>query len=144
MIGEFRKFILRGNVVDLAIAVVIGASFGAVVAALVADIVTPLIAAIGGQPDFSRLIFTINESVFHYGHFLNAMLSFLMVATVVFFGMVMPMNTLLERFSPKTPGPTPTRRCPECLSDVPRAARRCAFCTSQLPPSATEDSSVNA
>ncbi len=134
MIADFRKFILRGNVVDLAIAVVIGASFGAVVSALVTDIITPLIAAVGGQPDFSRLVFTINGSVFQYGHFLNAALSFAMIATVVFFGIVLPMNHLLERFSPKSPDPTPTRRCPECLSDVPREARRCAFCSSTLPP----------
>jgi large conductance mechanosensitive channel len=97
MIKEFREFILRGNVVDLAIAVVIGAAFGAVVAAFVADLVTPLIAAIGGQPDFADLKFTINGSEFKYGHFLNAIFSFLIIATVIFFGVVKPLNLLLSR-----------------------------------------------
>ena len=139
VLGDFRKFILRGNVVDLAIAVVIGAAFGAVVSALVEDIITPLIAAIGGQPDFSRLVVRINGSTLRYGHFLNAAISFLMIATVVFYGIVLPVNHLLERFAPKTPDPVPTRSCPECLSDVPRAARRCAFCTSQLSPALPVD-----
>jgi large conductance mechanosensitive channel len=97
MIKEFREFILRGNVVDLAVAVVIGAAFGAVVAALVVDLITPLVAAIGGQPDFSELTFTINESTFKYGHFLNAVLSFLVIAAVVFFLVVKPLNLLLTR-----------------------------------------------
>jgi large conductance mechanosensitive channel len=94
---QFREFLLRGNVVDLAVAVVIGAAFGAVIAALVADIFTPLIAAIGGKPDFSGLTFTINGSVFRYGHFLNAVISFLVIAAVVFFLVVKPIGTLMER-----------------------------------------------
>ena len=97
MIKEFREFILRGNVVDLAIAVVIGAAFGAVITALVADLFTPLIAALGGQPDFSRLTFTVNGSTFKYGHFLNAVLSFLVIAAVLFFFVVKPLNLLLAR-----------------------------------------------
>jgi large conductance mechanosensitive channel len=94
---QFREFLLRGNVVDLAVAVIIGAAFGAVIAALVADIFTPLIAAIGGQPDFSGLTFTINGSVFRYGHFLNAVISFLVIAAVVFFFVVKPVAALMER-----------------------------------------------
>jgi large conductance mechanosensitive channel len=97
MVKEFREFILRGNVVDLAVAVVIGAAFGAVVAALVADLVTPLIAAIGGKPDFSALTFRINSSVFRYGAFINAVISFLIIATVIFFLIVKPINALLAR-----------------------------------------------
>jgi large conductance mechanosensitive channel len=97
MIKEFREFILRGNVVDLAVAVVIGAAFGAVVTAFVADFVTPLIAAIGGKPDFSALSFTINGSKFSYGHFINAVISFLIIAAVIFFAIVKPLNTLAAR-----------------------------------------------
>ena len=129
---EFRDFVLRGNVIDLAVAVVIGAAFGAVVTALVEDFITPLIAAIGGQPDFSTLNFTINDSVFNYGHFLNALISFLIVAAVIFFFVVKPMNMLLTRYKSAPPEPTPTKQCPECMSDIPAAARRCAFCTSDV------------
>ena len=130
---EFRDFVLRGNVIDLAVAVVIGAAFGSVVTALVEDFITPLIAAIGGQPDFSTLDFTINDSVFKYGHFLNAMISFLIVAAVIFFFVVKPMNMLLARMQrPNAPEPESTKQCPECLSAIPLAARRCAFCTSDL------------
>ena len=107
MIKEFREFILRGNVVDLAVAVVIGAAFGAVVAAFVADIVTPLIAAIGGQPDFSRLKFTINKSTFLYGHFINAIISFLIIAAVIFFLVVKPLNALAARRNAQEPTPEP-------------------------------------
>jgi large conductance mechanosensitive channel len=134
MLKEFRDFILRGNVVDLAVAVVIGAAFGALVTALVADFITPLIAAIGGQPDFSGLTFTINESVFRYGDFLNALISFLIIAAVIFFFVVKPLNTLMTRFKPETPVDQPTRACPECLSDIPVPARRCAFCTAEVGP----------
>jgi large conductance mechanosensitive channel len=105
LLKEFREFIMRGNVVDLAVAVVIGAAFGAIVTALVADLVTPLIAAIGGKPDFSGLTFTINGSVFRYGHFLNAVISFLIVATVIFFLVVKPLNTLLARRKAKEEPP---------------------------------------
>jgi len=131
---EFRQFILRGSLVDLAVAVVIGAAFGAVIAALVADLITPLIAAIGGQPDFNDLTFTINSSTFRYGHFLNSLLAFLIIAAVVFFLVIKPVNALMQRLKPKTAEDEPTRECPECLSDVPARATRCAFCTTQLTP----------
>jgi large conductance mechanosensitive channel len=133
MLKEFRQFILRGNLVDLAVAVVIGAAFGAVVSALVADLITPLIAAVGGEPDFSGLAFEVNGSTFRYGHFLNALLSFLLVAVVVFFLVIKPVNTLLARYRPEPPVDVDTRACPECLSDIPAAATRCAFCTAEVP-----------
>jgi large conductance mechanosensitive channel len=132
MLKEFRQFLLRGNLVDLAIAVVIGAAFGAVVAALVKDLVTPLIAAVGGQPDFGDLHFTINKSRFAYGDFLNAVLSFVIVAAVVFFLVVKPVNALMERFQTEKAVDEPTRGCPACLSQIPFAARRCAFCTEEV------------
>jgi large conductance mechanosensitive channel len=134
MFKEFRSFILRGNLVDLATAVVLGAAFTAVVNALVKDLVTPLIAAVGGEPDFGRLAFTINGSRFAYGDFLNALLTFVIVAVVVFFLVIKPVNTLLERFRPEPKLDQETRECPECLSDIPVEARRCAFCTSELVP----------
>jgi large conductance mechanosensitive channel len=128
----FRDFILRGNVVDLAVAVVIGAAFTAVVNAFVTSLLTPLIAAIGGQPDFAALAFTLNGSRFAYGDFINAVVSFLIVAAVVYFLVVLPVNRLMAlRKSTEPEGPR-TRECPECLSKVPRAARRCAFCTTEL------------
>jgi large conductance mechanosensitive channel len=132
MLKEFRQFILRGNLVDLATAVVIGAAFTAVVNALVKDLITPLIAAIGGNPDFGALAFTINGSRFAYGDFLNAFLTFVIVAAVVFFLVIKPVNTLLERFRPEPKVDQETRECPECLSDIPVGARRCAFCTSDV------------
>jgi len=132
MLQDFRAFVLRGNVVDLAIAVVIGAAFGTVVTALVQDLITPVIAAIGGKPDFSDLTFTINDSVFRYGHFLNAVIAFLILATAVFFLVVRPVNTLMARFKTETDVETPTRSCPECRSEIPVDARRCAFCTSEV------------
>ena len=132
VVKDFREFILRGNLVDLAVAVVIGAAFGAVVTALVADFITPLIAAIGGKPDFSALSFTIHGSTFHYGHFLNALLSFLIIAAVVFFFVIKPVNALLARYLTEPPVAEDTRACPECLSDIPNAARRCAFCTAEV------------
>ena len=129
----FREFILRGNVVDLAIAVVIGAAFGSVVTALVEDLITPLIAAIGGQPDFSAITFTINNSQFLIGHFINALLSFLIIAAVVYFFVVLPVNKLMERFKPAPPPPVETtRECPYCKSSIPKTATRCAFCTSEV------------
>ncbi|HEY0346506.1 MAG TPA: large conductance mechanosensitive channel protein MscL [Solirubrobacteraceae bacterium] len=134
MFKEFREFILRGNLVDLAIAVVVGTAFAAVVTAFVADVLTPLIAAFGGQPDFSRLKFTINGSTFRYGHFLNALLAFLMVAAVVFFLVLKPVNALMARRKVDTPSDMKTRSCPECLSDIPVAASRCAFCTCRVGP----------
>jgi large conductance mechanosensitive channel len=128
----FREFIVRGNLVDLAVAVVIGAAFSAVVAALVTDLVTPLIAAIGGKPDFNALTFTVNGSEFRYGHFLNALLAFAIVAAVVYFLVLKPVGALLERIKTDTPVVDETRKCPECLSDIPTAARRCAFCTAEV------------
>ena len=125
----FRKFILRGNVVDLAIAVVIGVAFGAVVQALVKDLITPIIGAFGGVPDFSALVFTVNNSKFLIGDFINALLSFIVIAAVVYFFVVVPVNRLMARFMPEPPPPAPTRECPECLSKIPVKARRCAFCT---------------
>ena len=132
MIKDFRDFVLRGNVVDLAVAVVIGAAFGAVVNSAVTDLVTPLIAAIGGEPDFSALTFTINGSEFRYGNFVNQLLTFVIVATVVFFAVVKPLNALIARLRPEPPIDEPTRACPECLSAIPHAAKRCAFCTAQV------------
>jgi large conductance mechanosensitive channel len=129
----FRQFVLRGNVVELAVAVVMGAAFGAVVSALVKDIVTPLIAAVVGQPDFSAISVTINGSRLLVGDFINALLSFLLVALAVYVFIVAPLNALAARRSRNEPVPAPTtKKCPECLSEVPIAARRCAFCTSVL------------
>ncbi|MEA2316814.1 MAG: large conductance mechanosensitive channel [Solirubrobacteraceae bacterium] len=133
MLREFRAFVLRGNLVDLAVAVVIGTSFAAVVNAVVKDLVTPLIAAIGGQPDFGDLAFTINGSRFAYGDFLNALLTFLLVAAVVFFLVVKPVNALMAALRTEPDVESETRPCPECLSQIPRAAGRCAFCTAQVP-----------
>jgi large conductance mechanosensitive channel len=130
VIKEFRQFLLRGNVVDLAVAVVIGAAFGAVVTAFVADLITPLIAAIFGKPSFSDLTFTINGSRFLYGDFLNAVLAFVLVAAAIFVAVVKPMNALAARRA-RAEDPT-TRDCPECLSEIPLAARRCAYCTVEL------------
>jgi len=131
---EFRDFILRGNVVDLAVAVVIGAAFGGVVQALVKDLITPLIAAVGGRPDFSKIFFTVNKSQFLLGDFINTLVSFLIIAAVIFFFVVKPVNTLLTRFKPTPDQPAPTRDCPYCKSSVPADATRCAFCTSELTP----------
>ncbi len=133
MLKEFRQFIMRGNVVDLAVAVVIGTAFGAVVTAFVADIITPLVAAIFGQPSFGGLTFTINKSHFLYGAFIDAVLSFLMIAAAIFFFVVKPLNMLAARRAAGAPPESPTTKaCPECLSDIPIAARRCAFCTSEV------------
>lgn len=133
MLRDFKQFILRGNVVDLAVAVVIGAAFGAIVTSLVKDLITPLIAAVGGKPDFSNLYFTLNGSKFMYGDFMNAVISFLILAAVVFFLIVKPINTLTEYSNrSKTPEDPSEKKCPYCLSDVPKKATRCAFCTSKL------------
>jgi large conductance mechanosensitive channel len=132
---EFETFLLRGNVVDLAVGVVIGVAFGNVVTALVKDLVTPLIAAIGAQPDFAGMFFTVNRSRFRYGDFLDALVTFVVIAAVVFFLVVLPMNRLVsltERFR-RRPAPT-TRECTECLSKIPLQARRCAYCTSPQTP----------
>lgn len=131
--NDFKQFLLRGNLVDMAVGVVIGLAFGAVIAALVADLITPLIAAIGGQPDFSGLTFTIHRSHFLYGAFVNALISFVVIAAVVFFLVVRPVNALMARRRTEPPVDATTRQCPECLSEIPIAARRCAFCTSEVP-----------
>jgi large conductance mechanosensitive channel len=131
----FKQFMMRGNVVELAVAVVMGAAFGAVVAALVKDLITPLIAAIFGKPDFSQIGFTINGSRFPAGDFINALVSFLLVGTAVYFLVVLPINALIARMRRGEVAPDPTtKKCPECLSEVPIAARRCAFCTTALVP----------
>ena len=126
----FRKFVLRGNVVDLAVAVLIGASFGAVITAFTRDFITPLLAAIGGKPDFERLNFTVNHSRFFYGDFINFVLAFVILAAIIYFLVVLPVNTLMERYKPTAEEPVPTKDCPECLSSIPAAARKCAFCAS--------------
>jgi large conductance mechanosensitive channel len=129
---EFKTFVLRGNVVDLAVGIVIGVAFAAVVQALVRDILTPLIAAIFGRPDFSALSFRIHGSVFRYGDFINALIAFATIAAAVFFFVVKPMNVMTSHFSHReTPEPT-TRRCPWCLMDIPLKARRCGYCTTEL------------
>lgn len=133
MLQGFKQFMLRGNVIDLAVAVVMGAAFGAVVNALVKDVITPLIAAIVGKPDFSAIKFTIHGSSFPIGDFINALVSFVLIGAAIYFFVVMPMNQLLARMRRGEAAPDPTtKKCPECLSEVPIAARRCAFCTSQL------------
>jgi len=134
MIGEFRAFILRGNLVDLAVAVVIGTAFTAVVNALVKDLITPFIAAVGGEPNFAGLTFEINGSEFLYGDFINAALTFLIVAAVMFFLVVKPVNALLDRFQTEEPVQEETRECPHCISQIPVRASRCGFCTSELSP----------
>jgi large conductance mechanosensitive channel len=130
--GGFRKFLFRGNLIDLAVAVVIGIAFNAVIQALIADVITPLIAAIGGKPNFSSLSFTINKSHFLYGSFINALLSFAIIAAVVYFLIVVPaarMTDAAERKKEAT-----TRDCPQCLSSIPIGASRCMYCTAEVPP----------
>jgi len=134
ILNDFKQFLLRGNVVDLAVAVVIGAAFVAVVTALVQDIFTPFIAAIGGKQDFSALDFTINNSTFRYGDFINKVFTFVSIAAVVFFFVVVPINALIARSRREPPADPSTRKCPECLSEIPLDARRCAFCTSTVSP----------
>ena len=133
IIQEFKKFLLRGNVVDLGIAVVIGAAFSAIVNSFVKDLLTPLIAALGGNPDFSNLKFTINNSQFLYGDFLNALISFLIVSSVIFFLIITPMNALVSRtHKEKKPADPTTKKCPECFSEINIKATRCAFCTAEI------------
>lgn len=129
----FRAFLLRGNVVDLAVAVVIGAAFGAIITAFVKDLVTPLIAAIGGQPDFSSLYFTVNKSKFLYGDFINALIAFLIIAAVIYYLVVVPINMMIERSRKEPPADPTTKKCTECLSEIPKDARRCAFCAQPQP-----------
>ncbi len=134
--NDFKAFILRGNVVDLAVGIIIGAAFGTVVTAFVKDLITPLIAAIGGKPDFAAIGFTINHSRFLVGDFINAVVSFLIIAAVVFFFVVRPVNALMNRRKTETPAVAKTRECPYCLSSIPIAASRCAFCTQEVPSTA--------
>src|SRR5260370_23687338 len=129
----FKAFLLRGNVVDLAIAVVIGVAFGAVITAFVKDLITPLIAALGGKPDFASLFFTINKSRFLYGDFFDALIAFVVIAAVIYFFVVMPYTALIERSRKEPPADPTTKKCTECLSEIPKDARRCAFCPSPQP-----------
>ncbi len=128
MLKEFKQFLLRGNVVDLAVGIVIGVAFGSVVTALVSDLLTPLIAAIAKVPDFSGLTFTVNSSKFMYGHFINSFISFLLVATAVFFFVVKPINKLTEMSQKGQHANPTTKKCKECLSDIPIEAKRCSHC----------------
>jgi len=132
--GGFKKFLLRGNLVNLAVAVVIGVAFAALVTALVTDLITPLIAAIGGKPNFDNLTFTVNHSQFRYGAFINALISFLIIAAVIYFLVVIPVTKVLE-MSEKAEEAT-EKECPECLSKIPLDARRCLYCTSVVAPAA--------
>ena len=133
MLQGFKQFMLRGNVLDLAVAVVMGAAFGAVVTALVKDLITPLIAALIGKPDFSAIEFTVHGSKFPIGDFINALVSFILIGAAVYFLIVLPVNSLIARMRRGEAAPDPTtKKCPECLSDIPIAARRCAYCTTVL------------
>jgi large conductance mechanosensitive channel len=129
---DFKAFLLRGNLVDMAVAVVLGLAFAAVVTAFVADLITPLIAALGGQPNFADLKFRINGSEFLYGAFINALISFVIIAAVVFFFVVRPVNRLMEKRRTETDVDQPTKDCPHCLSSIPVGASKCAFCTADL------------
>lgn len=132
MAGGFKQFLLRGNVVDLAVGVVIGAAFGGVVTAFTKDLLTPMIAAIIGKPDFSAIQFEINGSKFLIGDFINALVAFLIVATVVYYMVVLPVNALIARSRKEPPADPTTKKCPECLSEIPIQARRCAHCAVAL------------
>lgn len=126
--GGFKQFLLRGNAVDLAVGVVVGAAFGTVVSALVKDLLTPLIAAVAAKPDFSGLSFTLNNSKFLYGDFLNAVVSFVIIAAAIYYLVVLPINALMARVHKEPPADPTTKRCPECQSEIPIAAKRCAHC----------------
>jgi large conductance mechanosensitive channel len=136
-LGGFKKFILRGNVVDLAVGIVIGAAFTGVVQALVRDIITPVLGIFGGQPDFSSWVVTVGGARLLIGDFLNALIAFLLLALIVYFFIVLPVNKLMERYKPE-PKPSPTKDCPECTNRIPQAARRCPSCTAQLEPPSPE------
>ena len=134
LLRDFKTFLMRGNVVDLAVAVAVGAAFLAVVTAFVDDLITPIVGAMAGKADFSNLTFTVNDSEFRYGSFLNALISFVTIAAAVFFFVVVPYNAFQSRMR-KEPSPDPTtRKCPECLSEIPIGASRCAFCTAAIAP----------
>jgi large conductance mechanosensitive channel len=133
MFKGFREFVLRGNVVDMAVGVVIGAAFGTIVTAFVKDLLTPLIAALVGKPDFSGYVFEVNGSKFLYGDFVNAVISFLLIAAAVYYFVVLPVNALMARIHKNEPAAAPDKKqCPECLSDIPVGARKCAYCTSAV------------
>jgi large conductance mechanosensitive channel len=133
MLKGFKQFIFRGNVLDLAVAVVIGAAFGKIVTALVEDLLNPLIAAAVGKPDFSALKFTLNNSIFKIGDFLNALVSFVLIAAAVYFFVIVPVNRIMARLRKgEAPADPTTKNCPECLSEVPIAAKRCAHCAIPL------------
>src|SRR5581483_3890042 len=134
LVQGFRKFLLRGNIIELAVAVVIGAAFGAVVTSLVKDLITPLIAAIGGKPNFANLFFTVNKSKFLYGDFINALIAFAIIAAVVYFLVVSPVVRLLARLQRSQE--VTERACPECLADIPVKATRCMYCTTTVTPTA--------
>lgn len=133
MLSGFKKFLLRGNVVDMAVGIVVGAAFGSVVTSLVKDLLTPLIASVVKAPDFSSLSFTLHNSKFLYGDFINALISFVIIAAAVYFFVVLPVNALMAKFYPQQVAPPTTRPCPECLSDIPMGARRCKFCAEPVP-----------
>ncbi|MHB0914575.1 MAG: large conductance mechanosensitive channel protein MscL [Thermoleophilia bacterium] len=136
MIKEFKDFVLRGNMLDLAVAVVIGAAFGAVITSLVTNIITPVIGAIAGQPDFSGLTFTINKSIFTYGAFINAVIAFVIIAAALFFIVIKPVNAVMARIKKEEPADATTRKCPECVAEIPREAKRCMYCTVEVGPAA--------
>jgi large conductance mechanosensitive channel len=139
IVGEFRQFLLRGNLVELAVAVVVGTAFNEVVQSLVRDVITPIIGALGGEPDFSQLTFTINGSQFNYGSFINALLSFLIIAAVVFFLVVKPLSAFMARYRAEPAVAHVTRECPECLSEIPVEAKRCSFCTTEVGPASSPE-----
>jgi large conductance mechanosensitive channel len=132
MAGGFKQFLLRGNVVDLAVGVVVGAAFGSVVTAFTKDLLTPLIAAVAGKPNFAAIQFTVNNSRFLLGDFVNALVSFVIVAAAVYYFVVLPINALVSRSRKEPPADPTTKKCPECLSEIAIGAKRCAFCTSQV------------
>lgn len=129
----FKQFLLRGNVVDMAVGIVVGAAFGTVVTSFVKDLLTPLIAAIVRQPDFSAIKFELNGSKFLVGEFVNAVVAFVIIASAVYFAVVLPINALVARARKQPPADPTTKKCPECISEIPIQAKRCAFCTSALP-----------
>ena len=132
MAGGFKQFLLRGNVVDLAVGVVVGAAFGGVVTAFTKDLLTPLIAAVAGKPNFAAIQFTVNNSRFLLGDFVNAVVAFLIVAVAVYYFVVLPVNALVSRARKEPPADPTTKKCPECISEIAIGAKRCAFCTSPL------------
>ena len=129
----FKQFLLRGNVVDMAVGIVIGAAFGTVVSSFVKDLLTPFIAAIVRTPDFSKMAFEINSSKFLIGDFVNSLISFLLIAAAVYYAVVLPVNALVARMTRQPPADPTTKKCPDCLSEIPIQARKCAFCTTPLP-----------